>query len=247
MKQKTIFVSLILFFMFFVGLEIVTTATEERSIVDASEKVGFALDKMFVENWVAMDINGDKNPENLLKEIAAEVGLLQPYKIRKSSHGNDYTYVLTKPAKDVESTISIRHMDESVIKDTKRYYVRVKYTLKDKFHAGEELKIQTKQVLQKYGPDPISNISCQGYYPGNLFIDERSGRKLKELESFFGIKFHKREEQMNLINAYGYSWRFNDFIILKGDKVSVELRMDFDQARDTTKLMMGLPVIKMDY
>lgn len=247
MKQKTIIVSLVLFFLFFIGLEIVTTATEERSLVDACENTGFVIDQMVIENWVPLDIDESLDPEKLLLDISEKVGLKQPYRIRKSGQSKDYTYVLTKQAMDVSTIISLRHVNEVIKGSKKRYYVRVQYILDDKFSAGEQLRMDTKKILEGYGNTPNSNISCQGYYPGNLFTEGKSQRKLQELETFFGIRFQKELTQPNLISAYGYSWRFNDFILLKGKKVSIELRMDYDEARNSTKLIMGLPVINLDY
>lgn len=243
MNQRKVLTGLFLMIGFIIGVQIIADATSSRTIPKAYARAGFELQHVYVENWAEFNLSKSQEPEALICQLADQIGLQQPYELIKDQVNETRRYYINKKANEVETTIRIAYK----VDEPGRFYVRFAYDIKDKFSAAIHVRDMTDNVISSYGAEGIYNITSEGYYQGNLYEEKTATTVIDKLDRYLSIRFQDSHREDSYYNGYGYSWRLGDYTILKGEKINVDIGMTYDEEGNKTRLLIGQPVINMDY
>lgn len=240
-----IFICLLTLIIFFTGIQIITYATEEKDILSVYKEVGFEVDKAYINTWAKLNIpqNTQYSVDKLCLMVADRVGLEEPFEFNYTNGNSSEGCTISKTAVDVTSSISVKRNKSEMAE----YYIIMEFEVKNKLKSSYMLRDRANCILTDLGGEPITNLTVEGYSPGNIFEKNLEDNTVSGIDAYFGLKFVDKIQSDLLYNTYGYTRHIPEYIIFSGNKVNLDLSLTYDEEKNLSKLYVGTPVINVEY
>ncbi len=91
-----------------------------------------------------------------------------------------------------------------------------------------------------------TTLQFSGAFAGNLLLETKDKMADRMIGSLNGtIVFENRQDDMYTI--YAYTGLLDEYIKVDGNKINIQVAMNYDEANDTTKIYLATPIISGDW
>lgn len=102
----------------------------------------------------------------------------------------------------------------------------------------EQLKVTTTNIN--------TTLQFSGAFAGNLLLETKDKMADRMINSLNGaIVFENR--QNDLYTIYAYTGLLDEYIKVDGNKINIQVAMNYDEENDTTKIYLATPIISGDW
>lgn len=250
MRKVIVYSCLILWIVFVVNLVIRDKGENGVEIVEVlnqSQLQNVVGTIEFVDKYKESYLSLEEK-EELLKRIAAKLGINSVYHLENKREENIASTTLSKNAKAAKTTLklsTIESRDEANQIKLEQYLI-IKLEIKDSYESILFYRAKIEEILQEEKIEGRVTIGITGYYPGKISFTGRN-KIADELLRKFKAKVVLENRTMELYSIYAYSELVKDYIVLGKDKININLAMSYNEGKDATKLYISIPIIETDY
>ncbi|NLZ81522.1 MAG: hypothetical protein GX913_06970 [Clostridiales bacterium] len=250
MKKVIIYSCLALWVVFVIHLLVNEGGQKEIEIVEALNQSQLQnvegtiefIDK-YKENYLSLE-----EKEELLKRIAAKLGVNSVYELETVREEEITTTTLLKNAKAAVTTLKLSTVEsrdeENQIK--LEQYLVIQLVIEESYESILYYRDRLEEILQEEKIDGRVTLGITGYYPGEISYTERNEIADKMLEQF-EAKVVLENRTMELYSIYAYSDLIDEYIVVARDRINLNLAMSYNEVKDATKLYISIPIIDNEY
>ncbi len=185
--------------------------------------------------------------EKILKELAAGIGIEEPYYFEQSENGENTEKTLTKKSKNADTNIRLitRTDDYGTYYETTQY-IEIDMDLKGNYACAASYKELLADIFNAQEIDGRVMINLKGSVKGALNYEEKNklaDSMLKALDA--DIKTENRES--DLFTIYAYSDMIDESIVCAGQKVNINIAEEYDEVNNRTVIYLSTPFNNLDY
>lgn len=250
MRKIVVYSCLVLWLVFVINVIVKDGEKEKTEIVEALnqselENVEGTIEfvNKYKDNYLSLE-----EKEEILKRITRKLGINSVYELETVREENISTSGLWKKAKKAETTIKISTI-ESRDKDNQiklEQFLIVQILIEESYESILYYKDKLEDILKEEKIDGNVSLGITGYYPSEMSYIERNelaDRILRQL----GAKVVLENRTMELYSIYAYSDLIEEYIIIGGDKININLAMSYHEEKNATKLYISIPIIESEY
>lgn len=223
---------------------------DEVQIVQAFNKTNCmnAMSKIEVSGSFNMEYKTISEQQDILVEIAEELGITGDYQITDKKDGARTIVELEKKAERAETMMKIVSVESEVsdnVVETIQYLV-VKIQLYDNLECAVAYKENLQKTANKYGITSEVCLQFSGELPGQT--DDREKKAIAEqlLESISASVVTEQKEG-ELYTVYAHSDVIGEAYKIKGEAVNVTVAINYNEETNQTGLYLATPFLNEDY
>ena len=187
--------------------------------------------------------------EQIVKNLASELGVTSGYEINTRVEGENSTTVLTKLGKQGNTEIKVISLIETDKYNQKvnENYIMVEIELKGS--AGSSAytyKEKLEEMYQSLGMEPNTNVYLCNQKPGELSEAEIKAETENFLETMDATLVENVEFD-GVTTVYGYSSNINEFVYQGDERVNVNIAFTYDAEQDVTYIHRAVPFIDRSF
>ena len=187
--------------------------------------------------------------EQIVKNLASELGVTSGYEINTRVEGENSTTVLTKLGKQGNTEIKVISLVETDKYNQKvnENYIMVEIELKGS--AGSSAytyKEKLEEMYQNLGMEPNTNVYLCNQKPGELSEAEIKAETENFLETMDATLLENVEFD-GVTTVYGYSSNINEFVYQGDERVNVNIAFTYDAEQDVTYIHRAVPFIDRSF
>lgn len=250
MKKIVVYSCLILWLVFVIHLLVNDRGKKEIEIVEAlnqSQLQNVEGTIEFIDKYKDNYLSIDEKLE-LIKRIAAKLGINSVYELETIREEEITTTTLWKKAKNATTTIKISTVesrDEDYQIKLEQYLI-IQVKIQESYDSILYYKEKIEEILQEEEIKGKVTIGITGYYPGDLSYTKRNEISDKMLKQF-DAKVVLENRSMELYSIYAYSKLIDEYMVIGGDKINLNLAMNYNEVKDATRLYISIPIIDNEY
>lgn len=186
--------------------------------------------------------------QELLEQIAKEIGITNDIHFKEEHHGNTRSVILDKQSEEAAVQMKImthESEEENGALQTLQYF-SMNLTLKQYVTEIVLLKEDIEKILAQYPFQCSYGMEFQANFNGELSMSEKnrlSAWLLKQIKADI-VNENKTEE---LYTIYAYTDYIRDYEILDSKAVNVNLAFSYDEEQDCTYFYMATPYLLQEY
>lgn len=189
-----------------------------------------------------MDISDDMK-KNMLENMALKLGIQEGYTFSKGTGVDFEKMILTKEGKYATTTCQVISLLGG---EQPEQYLLVQVQTKAKIDEAYQLYEKVKKLFREIEVSSQVSMEVEMEQQGNL--KENGGdRYVKQVFALIDAKEVDRIEENDIYTVYGYSKEENNYLMLQGEKVNVQLVMTYDEKVDKTYVKVGVPMVNSSY
>lgn len=250
MRKVIISSCLILWAVFAIHLVVNNGGKEKIEIVEALsrsqlENVEGTIEfvNKYKETYLSLE-----EKEELLKRIAAKLGINSIYELKTVREEEITITTLSKNAKAAVTTLKLSTVES---RDTDNQikleqYLIIQLVIEESYESILYYKEKVEEILQEEKIEGRVTLGITGYYPGELSYTKRNEIADKILKQF-EAKVVLENRTMDLYSIYAFSKFIDEYIEVGGDKINLNLAMNYNEVKDATKLYISIPIIDNEY
>lgn len=186
--------------------------------------------------------------EDLLKRIAAKLGIDSVYELETVREAEITNTTLLKNAKAAVtilklSTVESRDEDNQIKLEQ---YLVIQLIIEESYESILYYKEKLESILNEEKIKGRVSIGITGYYPGEVSYTKRNEIADKMLKQL-GAKVILENRTMELYSIYAYSNLVDEYMVIGGDKININLAINYNEVKDATKLYISIPIIDDEY
>jgi len=185
----------------------------------------------------------------LILYIASEIGLHIDDDIVINRKGNDCEVYIEKKSKNAETLIKLVSVElENTNNITEiNHYLLVRLTIFENLDSLLGYRDLIKETLKKLNAKNIqTNMQVNGNYPGKLTLDEMNEIADSMVTHLQG-KIAYANKENDLYTIYGYSGLLDEYVNSVGNKINIHIAINYDEKTNSTRVLLGTPVINGGY
>lgn len=185
--------------------------------------------------------------EQILRELAAGIGLEEPYYFENVENKENVEKILTKTSKNADTIIKVVTCTEYY--DTyyeTTHYIEILLDLKGNLNCAVSYKELIEEVLSAQEIDARVMINLQGSVEGALNYDEKNSLAdgmLKALDAT--VQTENRGN--DLFTIYAYSNMVDESVVCAGRKININIAQEYDEIANRTIIYLSTPFNNLDY
>ena len=190
----------------------------------------------------------DDTKENMLVNLAGELGITDGYTIDKESSSELNKTVLIKNGKQGNTKVSIvtvNNEDGEGVSNEKQY-ILISIELNSSPENIMEIRDKVDEIYNDIGVDNSSNIYLKGSIAGELTQKD----KVEMIDSVFD-DLEARVVLSNTLdttyNVYGYTKNEKSYVYQMGEKVNVNMAISYDENENMTYIHIASPFINKSF
>lgn len=189
-----------------------------------------------------------KEKQNVLEEIALDLGLGDGYEIQQERRDNMESVMLKKEGDigSVHLSITTMNIDIGDGKQRQDQYIYVLYKSNKKMDTILAYKEKIEKVLRERGLQPIPNMNFKGQKEGKMSL-EKQNQVTDRLFHYLRAKEVDAVKEKELYTVYGYSNLLKDTIAYGGNEINLNLAFSYDEEKDVTMFYLAMPYLRTDY
>lgn len=224
-----------------VNEENIVLAFTNASLLDTSAKVSCmgAYGKSYTPQ---------QEREKLLKMIAEELGL-GTYEIitQRQENITKTSLIYTgNRTSAILAFICVEEGDSSSEKGEIKQYISMEINLSSQVSGALSYKKKMTEVLENIGVEATVRMYLQGSIRGNLKLETRNEVADALLEDMHA-KVVSDNRDMDCYNIYAYTKDAGDALWVDGERVNVNLSMNYNELNDRTYIYLALPMNNQDF
>lgn len=189
----------------------------------------------------------EEEKENILIDLAAGIGIEEPYYFENKENGENSEKILMKNAKNADTTIKVvtRTIDYGTYYETTQY-IGVDLNLKGNYSCATSYKELIADIFKAQEIDGRVMINLSGAVEGALNFNEKNNladAMLKALDA--NIKTENRES--DLFTIYAYSDLVDESVVCAGQKININIAEEYDESTNRTIIYLSTPFNNLDY
>lgn len=186
---------------------------------------------------------------DLILYIASEIGLQVNDDVVTNRKGNDCEVYIEKKNKNAETLIklvSVELENSNGIAEI-NHYILVRLTIYENMDSLLGYRDLIKDIFKNLNVKNIqTNMQVNGNYKGKLTLDEMNEIANSMVTNLQG-KIAYANRQDDLYTIYAYSGLLDEYVNSIGNKINIHIAIDYDEDTDSTKILLGTPVINGGY
>lgn len=186
--------------------------------------------------------------ERIITELADSIGLKidSDIKIWEDTDRIEYSY--HKQARQAFTELKLisladRKDDESSMK----HYIIARLNLQKSIKSIEKYKKLLEAALNKQGiKNKQVTLEYEGIREGNLTAEKKhelAKLLIDELHGELALEY----DEGDLYTAYAYSGMLNEYIVVNGAKINIQLVIAYNETSNKTKVSLATPIMNEDY
>ena len=190
---------------------------------------------------------GDVSRKRMLENLAGELGITDGYTF-SSGAGDGYTkMILTKKGKHATTTLQIVSLmdgdDENAVPEQ---YIAIEIETAESTKKAIDLYHKVQKAYDEMGVNGQVTIEIEAEKRGNYVSTK--GRGIYE-DIFRQVSAKKVDEVMEngICTVYGYTKKEDEHLVLKGEKVNLQVVLSYNESRDKTYIKIGMPIVNSSY
>lgn len=189
----------------------------------------------------------DQAKEVFVKDIGYDLGL-NYCDITQSRNGELAVTTLLKEGKYATTTIQMITKEEKLTENMieSKQYICIDVELGENLEAAIYYQEKISEEFQKLGIEGTVTINLSGYLDGRADLVMRNliaDQILKQMDA--KIMAQNRSEELYTI--YAYTKRVNDYIVVSGEKINLNISTSYDEEENRTYFYVSTPIITSDY
>lgn len=127
------------------------------------------------------------------------------------------------------------------------HYLLVRLTIYKDMDSLLSYRDLIKDIFKKLKAENIqTNMQINGTCQGKLTLDEMNEIADSMVTDLQG-KIAYANRQDNLYTIYAYSGLLDEYVNSVGNKINIHIAIDYDEETDSTRILLGTPVINGGY
>lgn len=190
----------------------------------------------------------EETKENMLVNLAKELGITEGYTIENTSIQGYEKSVLKKEGKYGNTTIQIVSSgigDEINVTDQEQY-ILIGVELFNDINSIGQIKENINTIYKNIGVEDTTNICLKGSINGELSGREKINM-INKLFKAMNAKEITSATMDNTYNVYGYTKNEENYVYQMGEKVNVNIAITYDSEEDITYIHMASPFINKSF
>lgn len=189
----------------------------------------------------------EEEKENILRELAAGIGIEEPYYFEHKENSENSEKILMKKSKNADTTIKVvtQTVDYGTYYETTQY-IEVDLDLKGNYSCATSYKQLIADIFKAQEIDGRVMINLRGSVEGALNFNEKNNladAMLKALDA--NIKTENRES--DLFTIYAYSDLVDESVVCAGQKININIAEEYDESTNRTIIYLSTPFNNLDY
>lgn len=186
--------------------------------------------------------------ENVLRQLAEELGMKQGYEVKDDSKDQIERMVLSWKRETEEMNLSITTINVPMEDGNYRQeqYIYMTCEVKEDVEKLLSYKTLMEKMMKRRGFVPSANLNFKGSKSGEMPLQER-----QEVTNFLFRSLEAREvdsvKEEELYTVYGYSDLLKDSVAYGENEINLNLAFTFDEQKRETVFYLSMPYIRTDY
>lgn len=220
------------------------------SVSGAFDKIEFASIQTNIEAFgeYGTEYLTEESKEQVIKDIAASLGLDNSYDLKSSREDGSAVMTIYQNGMYAKTTIKLltteKEINEYEVQATQ--YVSINLTLYNSVDYAMSYKNLIEDIFESAGIDGQVNVNLEGGVPGALNYSERNelADRLLELLDAEVVSENRGDD---LFTIYAYTDAVDDYIVSNGDKININIAINYDENANNTKIYLSTPLNNLDY
>lgn len=184
----------------------------------------------------------------LLINIASAMGMEPEYDISVYENANMEYMTLSRHA--MNATVIIKLITEKKTSDAgvllATQYITVSIDMPDSINDANYYYEIIEECFERLGVEGSVCINLYGSRMGMLDIVERN-KLADELLSELSAKVVAENRDADMFTIYGYSQGIKDYLEIGGNRINVNIAMNYDEINNTTNIFLSSPINSGSY
>jgi len=191
----------------------------------------------------------EADKKELVLYIAREIGLQVDENVIINRKNNDCEVYIEKKNKNAQTLIKVVSVDMENVSDKTEinHYILVRLTIYKDMDSLLSYRDLIKDIFKKLKAENIqTNMQINGTCQGKLTLEEMNEIADSMVTDLQG-KIAYANRQDNLYTIYAYSGLLDEYVNSVGNKINIHIAIDYDEDTDSTRILLGTPVINGGY
>lgn len=186
--------------------------------------------------------------ENVLRQLAAELGMEKGYEVKDDSKDNFERMLLVWKEEKEEINLSITTIMMPMGDGNYRQeqYIYMTCEVKEDIEKLLSYKTLMEKMMKRRGLVPSANLNFRGSKSGKMSLKEK-----QNVTNFLFRSLEAREvesvKEEELYTVYGYSDLLKDSVAYGENEINLNLAFTFDEQKGETVFYLSMPYIRSDY
>lgn len=211
--------------------ENIVQAFTNAALLDTSAKVNCVLEYNGAFKTISQQ-------EEMLKAAASTLGL-SGYQIMSGNDGEGIKTSLTLSRDRLSVILTFSSVGE-------KQYISMEVNLPSAVETAFDYKKRMEKAVKNMGVKATVRMYFQGSIRGNLKLETRND-VADGLLADMKAKVVSENRDMECYNIYAYAKDIEEAIWLFGDKVNINLSMNYNEINDRTYIYLALPMNNQDF
>lgn len=194
-------------------------------------------------------LNGDEygaeQEEAMLREIAGRLGLKSECRIDTMEKDGTRTMELSKEMPDARVSFRVVTINPER-EEVRANYLYIGLDFLQSPESGLYYKEKLEELAGEYGMESSVTLTLTGVFEGNL---DREARDIVSDQLFDTMEAREQEAHKSeeLYTVYAYTENWQEYTMINGKRVNINLAFSYDEERDKTFIYLGSPLILDEY
>lgn len=184
------------------------------------------------------------NKKKMLENLALKLGITDGYSYSAAT-GEDYTKtILTKKGANATTVLQMVSLKQEEREAAQ--YIVLQIETEQKVTSAISLFKKVKRLYKEIGMEPQVSLEIETEQEGNAVTTQPEGVVGEFLTGIKGKQVDAISEN-GICTVYGYTKLEDDYLVLNGKKVNVQIVMSYDETKDKTYVKVGMPIVNSSY
>lgn len=216
--------------------ESIILAFTNASLLDTSARV-------YCVGELDREFGSQQEKEALLKNIAGEFGI-STYKVSVQSEESAIKTVLNYSGENTTAVLSV--ICTEVENGQEKQYLSMEINTTSNVTESLQYKEKMEEIIEHNNINSVVRLYLCGSVRGDLKLETRNDvadALLKDINA----KVVQENRDMECFNIYAYTKSAGSYVWLEGERVNINLSMNYNELNDRTYIYLALPMNNQDF
>ncbi len=190
----------------------------------------------------------DSQREQLLKDTAKEMGIVEPYIIHYEKTDSGKKVILTKEASSVTTTITLVTVETKVsaIIMSQKQYLTIDMEIENSLQSAVYYRNMVEEINEKMDLSADVYLYLKGNIRGDISYSEKNSITDNIIKNLNG-KVVTENRGSDIFTVYAYTEDIDDYVVYGNTKTNINVVISFNDATGMTEVYMATPILNIDY
>lgn len=220
------------------------------SVVGAFDQIEFKSMQTNIEAFgeYGTEYLKEEDKEKIIKDIAASLGLNNTYDFKSTREDGAAVMTIYQNGQYAKTTIKLLTAEKSIgayeVQATQ--YVSINMTIYNTVEYAMTYKDLIEDIFESAGIEGQVNVNLVGGVKGALNYSERNNLADRLLD-LLDADIVSENRGDDLFTIYAYTDAVDDYIVSNGDKININIAVNYDESADYTNIYLSTPLNNLDY